>query len=210
MGVRNKVFGISMYYSTSKYCYVAENLAFAGLKKEKCPNCGCLKTKELIFQGDDALLIDGAKKYPDFMLYGSVGLAFIISERAVEAFEREKITGYDTAKKVPLYRSRYKELIKQEKEYYMLNITGTVDLDLNAMTLKKKNICSVCGNYKWNRQRLGIIDSVFDMSTWNGEDLCRIKSFPGHIVVSDRLKSAVEQHNLSGITFKPENAIFRV
>lgn len=204
------MFGISLFYSTNKYCYAIENLAFVGFKKEKCSNCGCLNVKESIFQGEDALLIGGADNYPDFMLFGGVGSFFIVSENVMEVFYKEKITGYDAAKKVPLYRTRNNKKEKQDKEYYIINITGSIDLDLKAMALKKKNECNLCGNFKWNRQRLGIIDSVFDMETWTRDDLCRIKSFPGHIVVSDRFKNIAEQHKLTGITFKLENAIFKV
>lgn len=198
------------FYSEYKYCYAVENIAFAGFKKEKCPNCGVIDSIDLVFQGEDALLVDGAKKYPDFMRYGSVGLTFIISDRVMEVFKKEKITGYDTAKKVPLYRSRYGKLVKQEKEYYMLNITGSVELDLKAMSLKKKNVCPLCGSFKWSRQRLYTIASVFDMSTWDGSDICRIKSFPGLIMISDRLKEIFEEHKFTGASLKKQNEIFKI
>ena len=204
------MFNIFVFYSEYKYCYAVKNLAFVGLKEEKCPHCGCQDATQLVFQGDDALLIDGAKSYPDFMLYGSVGLSFIVSERVMEVFRQENITGYDEAKKVSLYRSRYRKLVKQDPNYYMINITGSIDLDLKAMSLKKKNVCPMCGSFKWSRQRLYTIDSVFDMSTWDGSDICRIKSFPGYIMISDRLKEIFEKHKFTGASFKKENKIFKI
>lgn len=204
------MFNIFVFYSEYKYCYAVNNLAFVGLKEEKCPHCGCQDATQLVFQGDDALLIDGAKSYPDCMLYGSVGLSFIVSERVMEVLRQENITGYDEAKKVSLYRSRYGKLVKQDPNYYMINITGSIDLDLKAMSLKKKNVCPMCGSFKWSRQRLYTIDSVFDMSTWDGSDICRIKSFPGYIMISDRLKEIFEKHKFTGASFKKENEIFKI
>lgn len=204
------MFGARIFYSEYKYCYAVNNTALVGFKKEKCSECGCQDANDLLFQGEDALLIDGAKNYPDFMLYGSVGLTFIVSDRVMDALIKEQITGYGGVKKVALYRSRYGKLVKQEKEYYMLDIVGSIDLDLNAMHLKKKNICPLCGSFKWSRQRLYLFDSVFDMSTWDGNDMCRIKSFPGHVVISDKFKTVVEKNGFTGISFTPENAIFKL
>ena len=164
----------------------------------------------MIFQGDDALLIDGAKDYPDFMLYGSVGLNFIVSERVMDILREKKITGYDEAKKVSLYRSRYGKLVKQDVDYYMINITGSIDLDLKAMSLKKKNVCPLCGSFKWSRQRLYTSDSIFDMNTWDGSDICRIQSFSGYIMISDRLKEIFEEQKFTGASFKKQNEIFKI
>ena len=202
------MFSIFVFYSEYKYCYAVKNLSFVRFKK-KCSHCGCQDAKELVFQGDDALLIDGAKNYPDFMLYGSVGLYFIVSKRVLEVLQQEKITGYNEAKKVSLYRLICGKLEKQEPEYYIINITGGIDLDLKAMSLKKKNVCPICGSFKWNRQRLYNIDSFFDMNTWDGSDLCRIKSFPGYVMISDRLKEIFEEHKFTGASFKNQNEIFK-
>ena len=204
------MFNLYIFYSEYKYCYAVENLAFVGFKKEKCSSCGCQDANEMIFQGDDALLIGGAKKYPDFMLYGSVGLNFIVSESVMKVLQEEKITGYNEAKKVSLYRSRYGKLVKQEVDYYMINITGSIDLDLKSMSLKRKNVCPLCGSFKWSRQRLYTSDSIFDMSTWDGSDICRVQSFPGHIMISDRLKEIFEKHKFTGASFKKQNEIFKI
>ena len=203
------MFDIFIFYSDHKYCYAVKNLAVIEFKRERCLHCGEQVVKNTICQGEDALLIDGGKSYPDFMLYGSVGEPFIVSERVIKVLYKEKITGYDMAKKVSLYRLIDGKLVKQEPEYYMINITGSIDLDLKAMHLKKKNVCPHCGSFKWSRQRLYLFDSVLDKSTWDGSDICRIKSFQGHIMISDRLKGILEAHKFTGASFKNENEIFK-
>ena len=204
------MFGTSIFYSTNRYCYAEKNLSIHRFVQTKCSQCGRVSGYESISSGDDALLVSGGKLNPDFMIYGSVGLYFIVSERAMELIKREKISGYDKTIKVPIYRSRYGKLVQQDVCYYLVDIVGNIDLDLKAMSLKKKNICSACGSFDWNRQRLGIIDSVLDMSSWDGSDICRINSFKGHIVASDKFKELVEKNKLTGMKFKHENCIFKL
>jgi predicted RNA-binding Zn-ribbon protein involved in translation (DUF1610 family) len=178
-----------------------------GYKREECPTCKRQVVKEKIYEGEDAFLIDGAKKFPDFMQSCTY---FIVSERVMNVLRENNVSGFDEAKKVPLYRSRYRKLIKQEQEYYIINITGSIDLNLKAMALKRKHVCPECGSFDWSRQRLYIFDSVFDMNTWDGSDICRIKSFPGYVMISDKLKEIFEEHKFTGATYKKESDIFRL
>ena len=204
------MFEIDVFYSEYKYCYAVENLSFVGYKREECSTCKRQIVKEKIYEGEDAFLIDGAKKFPDFMQSCGAGTYFIVSERVMNVLRENNVSGFDEAKKVPLYRSRYRKLIKQEQEYYIINITGSIDLNLKAMALKRKHICPECGSFDWSRQRLYIFDSVFDMNTWDGSDICRIKSFPGYVMISDKLKEIFEEHKFTGATYKKESDIFKL
>ena len=204
------MFNINVFYSEYKYCYAVKNLSFVGYKREECPTCKRQVVKEEIYEGEDAFLIDGAKKFPDFMQFCGAGTYFIVSERVMNVLRENNVSGFEEAKKVPLYRSRYRKLIKQEQEYYIINITGSIDLNLKAMALKRKHVCPECGSFDWSRQRLYIFDSVFDMNTWDGSDICRIKSFPGYVMISDKLKEIFEEHKFTGATYKNESDIFRL
>ena len=94
--------------------------------------------------------------------------------------------------------------------YYSLNIFGTVDFNLKAMALKRKHLCVSCGQFEWSRQRLYLIDAVLDANTWDGSDLCRIVSFPGHVVCTEKIKAAAEEYQLTGFIFQNEADIFKV
>ena len=204
------MFKIDVFYSEYKYCYAVKNLSFVGYKREECPTCKRQVVKDEIYEGEDAFLIDGAKKFSDFMQSCGAGTYFIVSERVMNVLRENNVSGFDEAKKVPLYRSRYRKLIKQEQEYYIINITGSIDLNLKAMALKRKHVCPECGSFDWSRQRLYIFDSVFDMNTWDGSDICRIKSFPGYVMISDKLKEIFEAHKFTGATYKKESDIFKL
>ena len=128
----------------------------------------------------------------------------------MHAFYECGITGFDSSEKVHVCRYKGNSYETQDVCYYTLKVTGSIELDLKAMSLKKKHKCEHCGGFDWSRQRLGIIDSVLDMSTWDGNDICRIQSFPGHKIVSEKFKNMVERYKLTGINLKPENEIFKV
>ena len=109
-----------------------------------------------------------------------------------------------------MYRLHNGELIEAPHSYYLLNINGSIDFDLKAMSLKKKNVCAACGQFDWSRQRLSIIKTVFDMDAWDKSDLCRIASFPGYVVCSEKVKNIIEKHGFTGVVFQSEDSIFRI
>lgn len=203
------MFKIERYYSEKKYCYATKNSAFEGYIFDKCPSCGRTVATSIPKKQNDAFIVVGGKEYPDFLQFGGPGLYFVFSDKVLNAFEKYNVTGYDQAVEVPIYRQQKDALCKQPFRYYMVNITGIVDFDLKAMSLKRKNLCSHCGQFDWNRQRLSIIKTVLDMTTWNGSDLCRIDSFPGIIVCTEKIKRIAEEHQFKGITFLDEDSIFR-
>ncbi len=204
------MFGLFIDYSERKYCYAHESLSVAKYHIDKCQNCGRNIIRELSTIQESEFILDGGKQYTDFLFYGGGGLYFLISNRVLDAFIEHGITGYDQVSEVSLYRERKNALVKQDVSYYSANITGSIDFDLKAMALKRKNRCSYCNQFDWSRQRLAIIKTVFDMDTWDKSDLCRITSFPGHIVCTEKVKDIVEEYQFSGVVFQREDSIFRI
>lgn len=206
------MFGIFIDYSKRKYGYAHESLSVAKYHIDKCHNCGRNITRELPTIQKREFILDGGKQYPDFLYYGGGGggLYFFISNRVLNAFIEHSITGYDQVSEVSVYRGCKSALVKQDVSYYSLNITGSIDFNLKAMALKRKNRCSYCNQFDWSRQRLAIIKTVFDMDTWDKSDLCRITSFPGHVVCTEKVKDIVEEYQFSGIVFQNEDSIFHI
>lgn len=204
------MYGLNIEYSERKYCYAPKNLAFGGYSFSKCPSCGRQIAEEQPKTQQDAFVIEGGKEYPDFLYYGGAGLYFLISDKVKRTFEENGVTGYDDPIQVPVYRLHKNELTEDPHDYYLLNINGSIDFDLKAMSLKKKNVCAACGQFDWSRQRLSIIKTVFDMDTWDKSDLCRIASFPGYVVCSDKVNSIVEENGFAGVVFQSEDSIFRI
>lgn len=204
------MYGLSIDYSERKYCYAQRNLAFAGCEFRKCSICGRQIAEEKPKNQQDTFVIEGGKQFPDFLYYGGVGLYFLVSERVMKAFEEHEVTGYDIAIQVPVYRNKNNTLIEQSHLYYQLNIVGSVDFDLKAMSLKRKNLCTACGQFDWSRQRLSIIKTEFDTDTLDNSDLCRISSFPGYIACSEKVKNIIEKNGFNGVVFQNEDSLFRI
>lgn len=203
------MFGLDINYSDKKYCYAQRNLAFTGYTSKVCPMCG----RNIIIPNatlqKNEFIIEGGQSYPDFLDYRGAGTYFLISQNALQLFVENKITGFDHYEKVSILREADITPDIDKRVYFMLSINGTIDFNLKAMTLKKKRLCLSCNQYDWNIQRLSMLKTVLNIDTWDGTDLCRINSFPGFIVCSDRLKNLVEEHKLTGLRFSDENSIFK-
>lgn len=140
------------------------------------------------------MVLDGGKTYPDLLMYCSVGIRpFIISKKALDIFEANGVTGMAGAFKVEFQNS------SDDSEYYCIDISGSIDMDLKRMQLKRKRICTHCGQSDWNRKSLGKI--IPNVSSWNGEDLCRIKSIPSAFVCTEKILKLVKDNKLTGFEF---------
>ena len=130
--------------------------------------------------------------------YNSGEQPFIISEKALKLFAENNVSGYDHAEPVTV-EPRGMNKDGSPIDYFQLNICGRAELDFNAMFLKKKKYCAVCGQYEWNRQRF--YPRVVDGNSWDGSDLARVVSIPGWILCSDKVRKIVKKHKLKGFVF---------
>ena len=64
--------------------------------------------------GEEGYIVEGGKQSPDFLWYGGGGIYFIISDRVLNAFGENGVTGFDQAVEVPVYRKYRRELIRQD------------------------------------------------------------------------------------------------
>lgn len=185
-----------------RYQYAWKDMAVAELRRESCPACG-RTVGRWECSGPHFMILEGGGKYPDRLPFCGAGESeLLLSEKAVEVFLRNGITGIAGQTPVRTGRERDGALMPLPEEapgYVLAELDGTIDLDLGKMGLKKKNRCSVCGGFDWNRQRLHPL--IPDRETWNGRDLCRIASIPGYIVCTDRVVELVNKHKLRGFAF---------
>ena len=203
------MYGLTCDVLNNRYCYIIRSLSFNGYHYEICPDCGRQIALEKPSNPNLGFVVEGGSLYPDFLGNCDADICFIVSERVLETFVKHEITGYDQAKKVTVYREKHGMLSKQECSYYSLNITGNIDLNLKSMSLKRKHYCPRCDQFDWNIQRLHILKSSFDMDTWDGSDLCRVASFPRHIICSKKIKSIIEEYKFKGVYCLEEDSIFK-
>lgn len=204
------MFGLDINYSHQKYCYAQRNLAFNGYTYKKCENCGRSIIIANPLKPKNEFVIEGGRQYPDFLRYLGAGTYFLVSPKVLQVFKNYNITGFNQIIEVSTRRENTICCSNEHNNYFLLSITGTIDFNLKAMTLKRKRYCSSCEQFDWNIQRLSMLKTVLDMDTWDKSDLCRVSSFPGFIVCSERLKEVVEKHHLTGVRFLNEDSIFTI
>lgn len=186
------------------YQYAFMDLSFKGYTKATCDDCG---RENVIteFVGPHRLAAEGGPRYPDYLPFSGVGgPMLILSERALAVLQENGITGIGTAEPVSVVRiinGTEVPLPDTAPAYYLVTITGTIDLDIPKMCLKKKRVCRTCGGFEWSRQRMPKM--LLDSSTWDSSDFCRIASILGYVICSDKIVSLVKTHRLKGFAFEP-------
>ena len=171
-----------------KYRYAWKDESFLGFEQRVCSHCGRM-ISECRYAGDvRRLVLECGKTYPDCLAYTGAGeRLFLLTERAVRIFEDCGITGFSGKREV---------LVLDGPKYFAMDICGSVELDFAAMHLKKKMLCPECGQFRWNRQRLEPV--ILDESTWDGADICRIRSMPGFCACTQQFADMVKKYKLTG------------
>lgn len=204
----NKMYNLFIT-STNRYCY-ARTMLGAPHTFAICTECGRKNIHFLPISEQASLLIEGGKRFPDFLSFGDVGQYFLVSDTVVSVFEANAVSGYYVEKALPVYREVRGELQKVDDiQYFLLKVIGKVDFDLKAMHLKKKCVCKSCGRFDWSIQKLSIVDTKLDMNTWDQCDICRVSSSPGFIVCSEKVANLINQKKLTGVYIQNEKDIFR-
>ena len=185
-----------------KYCYAVANTSLSKYNYTICDQCSRTIATPQYTSDIPHLELEGGGIFPDLLRYCGAGARlFLISEQALDLFEKYKVSGYMSYQ--PVYIEPY---IKRGKRlssptYYSLSISGRIDLDLSLMHLKRKRKCSLCGQFDWNRMR--IYPFILDQSSWDGSDLCLLTSFPGNKICSETIVEIVRNHSLTGFDFEP-------
>lgn len=186
------------------YQYAYKDASFVGFRKSVCGNCGRM-IAEMEFSGPRCLIVEGGARYPDYLAFcGAGGPLFVVSERAAQVFRDSMLGGIAECTPIRVMKEQDGEpvpLPEDAPRYVQLQISGRIDLDLPKMCLKKKGLCRTCGGFAWNRQRMHPM--LVDESTWDGSDVCRIASIPGHIVCTDKVVKQIREKKLKGFAFQP-------
>ena len=145
------------------------------------------------------LILEGGKRYPDYLQFCGAGEPLVLlSQRAVDVFKQNAITGF-SYKEAVLVCDEEGEPLPDATQYFAMEVRGRAEPDFGAMHLKRKHCCPQCGQFSWNRQRLEPL--ILDRDFWDGSDICRIESVPGYCICSERFQKLVEENGLTGFSF---------
>lgn len=186
---------------SSKFQYAYKDSTLLRYETADCPVCG--RRISTPYYSDDVpnLLLEGGRQYPDYLSFCGAGRQmFLLSEKALEIFEKCNVSGYAGYQLIET-----NDFTTKDKrfccKYYSLNITGRVDLDMAMMHIKKKRLCAECNQFTWSRTRLQ--PYFLDQNSWDGSDLCLLTSIPGYKLCTSRVKDIIERFRLTGFSFEP-------
>lgn len=197
-------YNISNSY-TRTYWYAWRDLSLVDIPEHICNSCG-RKTVSFVHRSDGhCIVVEGGKRFPDMHQYIGCGESFpIFSERAVTVFAEHGISGLQIQEKVALYTQETEDSfipLTDVPTYYKVKFGGSIDFDYSKMFLKRKRVCSACGKYDLNRQRLYPV--FLDNKLWDGSDLCSLTTLPNSLYCTDTVVQLVKKHKLKGFDFHP-------
>ena len=188
------------YVMREKLTVYAE--AFSNIKQRHCTEvCEvCRGSLMRRFSDNDiAKIYFMGKKEGDYY-YDVLLLVHIVSPRFLEILNNEKVTGfrsqdiefsgwYDRTTRKPLNidGSVYKEIVITGKGGYLLDLQGNdVPRCPKCGKLETFGICAYHG---------------FTTDYWDGSDMFILKNWPGVLIVTEKVKKAVEKNKLKNIKF---------
>ncbi len=177
-------------------------MSFDGFRQCICPICNRNVATAHYNADEPILLLEGGSKFPDYLQFCGAGRnVFVISENALNLFEQHKVSGYSAYQAIQYRVLKGKPLPNRGNiiEYYCLELNGKVDLDLPKMQLRRKKFCQACKQFDWSRQRLGPL--ALQDTSWDGSDLCYLKSIPGYKFCTDYVREIVRKNKLTGFKF---------
>jgi len=197
-------------YSSSRargYPWVMSARSMAGFFGTPCPSCG----RTILPHDEEVVLTDIHKgtKWPDIVGSGSPPPPFFISEHVIRTFEREGVTGYEARPAIieaGAVKSKKLKAIRPPK-YFFLEVTGRIDIDLEASGLAGPDICPVCFRREGLREPERIVPRP---ETWDGSDIFRIRNYSfGTHYCTEKVLLLARENRWTNFRFEPMDAIQR-
>jgi hypothetical protein len=79
--------------------------------------------------------------------------------------------------------------------------TSRCPLDLDRSGIRLSRVCNTCGYEFYDTPAFRDRHLVLDKSKWRGEDVFRTNVYPDWIFCTERVKTAVDQHRFTNVTF---------
>ena len=136
------------------------------------------------------------------------GGGFLVSERFVEAFHSEGLTGLPLFQPVEVvHRTRRPKLASPPAYFYARPLFGGAAVDEATSRIRRPRTitCDWC--------RSGGVDAIhgfhLESGSWTGADVFFARGLPGTAIASERFARFVAQHGLTNIRLTPTEAYVR-
>lgn len=184
-----------------------------------CPICKRTWKKDIMLnEENDYSIVLSNSYYPDFLSYGTLTL---ISEKALESFKDEALTGYHIGninvvssedvsddKKSQLHKAGYKvnNFASKPIVYYRLLVDGKAELHEKSEIVLVES-CDICGFFKYRplKKPITLEDHfpkfIIKDGSWDESDFFRVKEYDAVIFCTEKLVHIYEKNKLTGLIF---------
>lgn len=170
--------------------------ASSPITDRECAKCG--SASQMPIGGFD-VVVEGGTKYPDVLGCGFYPF-LVLSRKAIDALRIHAVDAFDSFP-VRVVEVRSKKLkAVQPPDYFRIEITANVEIDLNASGITIEKYCSGCGSL----EARPVIPQRFELvaGSWDDNVLFRNKKyFPRIYFCSDDLLTIASQFQLSNFRF---------
>lgn len=140
--------------------------------------------KDLVFEVSDNPV------YPDNIMFGGSPNFIIISQRALEVFNKESITGFQAYPITILHKGK-----KIERQYYILRIYGKAAYNYKKMGRKPAFYCENCGYTEYSGKRQWNYEFTYlKENSWDGSDLFSLL----HDYCTEKVINIIKKNKLTG------------
>ncbi len=189
------------------WAYFLQNEKVKGTKYVKCPKCkhsiSCL---EWLPPHEIEISRSIPKWWGDF-LWGPA-LLFMTSQRFIEIYNREKLTGIDKfhppAEIVRLGTKKPKDISVPLPQYSVIEMLwkGVRQDDrlseFSYESVSTPPVCEYCHNGMWHRKQKR---TVIDESTWDGSDFFVVVNNTGLVFADEKAISVIEKYGLTNVKY---------
>jgi len=177
---------------------------------ERCAACGAAVGKRPWLPPYRVNLILHGEQPGDFL--ATAGHDFLVSERFVQAFQAEGLTGLEGLLPVEVLRVRRRQrglsAASAAPSYRVVRARygpAAVDLGHSGLRYAEPLTCDVCRSM--NMQ--SVHGFQVEAGSWKGEDLCRLRGLTGVLTVSERFERFVARHGFTNMRLtRTENYVW--
>lgn len=172
-----------------------------------CPECGAVNYNTI---NEFIVDLENGTKYPDYLFCSDYDMPIIVSEKVIDDWNKDGITGYEYYT-VTIDKIKSKKLKDQFKpNYYHIVINGFCNWDKQKSDIKIINRCQQCGHITDNADWINKGSTFFLKSdTWDGCDIFKTRDF-NFAFCSKKVVQCASNHNHSGISFLYAEDIFKL
>ena len=158
-------------------------------------------------ENSDCLWINREMEFPDVLLCGHYPLV-IVSNRVIEAWQKNNVTGYIAHSINKLVDSNRCE-INAPVRYFNIIITGRAELDLEKMGISIIKQCATCNCVEYDKPSWEFGEAYIKAETYDGSDLFVDKHFTQSVMCTQKILEIVYREKLTNFEFRKLEAKFK-